>query len=67
MRTLQSNILTVQIPRLEKEPTSLGNGFLYAWALFTPFVQFEGENLLLKAALGLYLYLYLYLYSDARW
>jgi len=67
MRTLQSNTTTTRTLRLEIVPVSLQNGSLYAWAIFTPFVQFEGENVLLKAGLELYLYLYLYLYSDARW
>ncbi len=67
MQTLQSKTTTTRVPRLQIAPISLQNGSLYAWAIFTPFVQFEGENLLLKAGLGLYLYLYLYLYSDARW
>ena len=67
MRTLQSNTTTTRTLPLQIMPVSLQNGSLYAWAIFTPFVQFEGENVLLKAGLGLYLYLYLYLYSDARW
>ena len=67
MQTLQSNTTTTRIPRLQIAPIFSQNGALYAWAIFTPFVQFEGENVLLKAGLGLYLYLYLYLYSDARW
>ena len=58
MRTLQGNIATAQIPRLQMSPFSLRNGSFYAWATFTSFV-------LLNAALGLYLYLYLYSY--ARW
>ena len=67
MRTLQSNTPTIRTSRLQIAPVSLQSGSLRAWALFTPFVQFEGENVLLKAGLELYLYLYLYLYSDARW
>ena len=67
MRTLHDNITTAQTLRLQVASASLRNGSFYAWAIFTPFVRFEGENVLLKAALGLYLYLYLYLYSYARW
>ena len=67
MRTLQGNTTTAQTPRLQIDPASLRNNSFYAWATFTPFVQFKGENLLLNAALGFYLYLYLYLYSYARW
>ena len=67
MRTLQSNTTTARTPQPQVAPVSLQNGSLRAWAIFTPFVQFEGENVLLKAALELYLYLYLYLYSYARW
>ena len=67
MRMLQGNTLTAQTPQLQTAPATLADGSLYTWAIFTPFVQFEGENLLLKAALGFYLYLYLYLYSYARW
>ena len=67
MRMLQGNTLTAQTSHLQTDPATLADGSLYTWAIFTPFVQFEGENLLLKAALGFYLYLYLYLYSYARW
>ena len=67
MRMLQSNTPTIRTFRLQIAPVSLQNGSLRAWAIFTPFVQFEGENVLLKAGLELYLYLYLYLYSYARW
>ena len=67
MRTFQSNTPTIRTSRLQIAPVSLQSGSFRAWALFTPFVQFEGENVLLKAGLELYLYLYLYLYSDARW
>ena len=67
MRTLQSNTTTTRTPRLQIVPISLQNGSFCAWSLFTPFVQFEGENVLLKAGFELYLYLYLYLYSYARW
>ena len=63
MRTLQSSKITQR----QIAPVSLQSGSLRAWAIFTPFVQFEGENVLLKAGLELYLYLYLYLYSYARW
>lgn len=67
MRTLRGNTLTAETPRLQIARATLADGSLHTWATFTPFVQFEGENLLLKAALEFYLYLYLYLYSYARW
>ena len=65
MRTLRCNTITARTPRLQMDSASLRSNSLFTWATFTPFVQFEGENLLLKAALGLYLYLYLY--TNDRW